>query len=583
MGDEFKHILGNVQHMLKDLEAMVLKYRSLATLEKRTWDRLRFGLKGLNTIRQKLTYHTAQMELFLGSLTVGALGRIEDLLKDLVLEVRNGRRSPTILSIDLSAEEGAVGWNQLQSDLSEGGIALKDIDRHRDDILEYMSTLTTDPETQSDDAIMSSDFGEDGRGLDSIFNDQVPEDSWDSISQRMATNQNTETFERVPENLQRQNIISTAAVGNNVLDPNSKLPQGLIEVNEKEIRSEVRQTRSKISENIVNRYQYETMPTPIRTTETPMKHADPSDKGVDRVLPLVTPSQFLKENGFDIDSNPSGLPEALKWAARAGHVDVVRLLLARKPQITRQNGYQDLMEAVVISGKDEILRLLIDNNVDMNLPGDDGWTALFCAAVHEHVSMVEMLLSPSSGVIINQKDFHGCTALHFAAGLINYGITKMLIQSGADVNSLDDQGSSPLHEAAEMGRKANARVLLNANANIEAIDEEGITPLRRAFENGHDDVVRLLLKKGANTRSAYVGPLTPRYPHTSKQGFEAARQAILWWEEENRMKSQITKGPANEIPEPEIPAKGGILKIERSLSVHANLRLLCLKIMPMRR
>jgi ankyrin repeat protein len=286
-----------------------------------------------------------------------------------------------------------------------------------------------------------------------------------------------------------------------------------------------------------------------------MKHADPSDKRVDGVSPTVTPSQFLKENGFDIDSNPSGLPEALKWAARAGHVDVVRLLLARKPQITRQNGYQDLMEAVVISGKDEILRLMMDNNVDMNLAGDDGWTALFYAAVHEHDSMVEMLLSPSSGVIINQKDFHGCTALHFAAGLINYGITKMLIQSGADVNSLDDQGSSPLHEAAEMGRKANARVLLNANANIEAIDEEGITPLRRAFENGHDDVVRLLLKKGANTRSAYVGPFTPRYPHTSKQGFEAARQAILWWEEENRMKSQIAKGPANEIPEPEIPAE----------------------------
>ncbi len=119
MGDEFKHILENVQQMLKDLEEMVLKYRSLATLEKRTWDRLRFGVKELNTIRQKLTYHTAQMELFLGSLTVGALGRIEDLLEDLVLEVSNGRRPHTILSIDLGGEEGAIAWNQLQSDLSE--------------------------------------------------------------------------------------------------------------------------------------------------------------------------------------------------------------------------------------------------------------------------------------------------------------------------------------------------------------------------------------------------------------------------------------------------------------------------------
>jgi hypothetical protein len=252
MEDEFKHILGNVQQMLKDLEVMVLKYRSLATLEKRTWDRLRFGLKGLNTIRQKLTYHTAQMELFLSSLTVGALGRIENILEDLVLEVRNGRRPPTILSIDQVGEKGAMSWNQLQSDLSESGIALKDIDRHRDDIFEYMSTITTDPETRSDDAIVSSDFGEDGGGPDPIFNDQVPEDSWDSISQRMAISQNTKTFERIPETLQLYRNISTAAlVENNVSDPTVKFYPGLIEEAEKEIRMEVRQHDRKSTKQLL--------------------------------------------------------------------------------------------------------------------------------------------------------------------------------------------------------------------------------------------------------------------------------------------------------------------------------------------
>lgn len=294
------------------------------------------------------------------------------------------------------------------------------------------------------------------------------------------------------------------------------------------------------------------MPTPIRTTETPMKHADHSDKRMDRVLPIVSLSHFLKVNGFEIDTE---LPEALKWAVRAGYVDIVRLLLARKPQITRQNGYQDLMEVVVISRKDEILRLMMDNNVDMNLAGDDGWTALFFATIHGYESMVKMLLSPSSGAIINQKDSRGRTALHYAAEMEDDQIIKMLIQSGADVNGLDDEGVSPLHRAAIMGRKVNARLLLNANANIEAIDEEGITPLRSAFENGHDDVVRLLLKRGANTRSAYVGPFAPRYAHTSKEGFEAARQAIMWWGEENSKKSQVAKGTTKGTPEPRIAAK----------------------------
>jgi len=63
MRDEFNHILENVQKSLKDLEQMVLKYRSLETMQRRTWDRMRFGLKDLNTIRQKLAYHTAQIKL----------------------------------------------------------------------------------------------------------------------------------------------------------------------------------------------------------------------------------------------------------------------------------------------------------------------------------------------------------------------------------------------------------------------------------------------------------------------------------------------------------------------------------------
>lgn len=120
---------------------------------------------------------------------------------------------------------------------------------------------------------------------------------------------------------------------------------------------------------------------------------------------------------------------------------------------------------------------------------------------------------------------------------------------------MNDEGESPLHQAAKGGHKLNARHLLNADANIEATDKEGRTSLRQAFQYGHDNVFPLLLQRGANTRSAHVGPFTPRYPNTSKEGFEAARQAILWWEEENRMRSQIAKVTAKGIPEPEIPAK----------------------------
>jgi hypothetical protein len=170
--DEFNHILENVQTSLKDLERIVLKYRSLGTMERRAWDRARFGLKDLNTIRQKLTYHTAQIKLFLSTLTMSSLGRIESLLEDFIREIRGGRRARTLLSIDQGGDDAVVGWKQLESDLSEGGIPFEDIERHRDDIEEYLAQL-----------IMGLELGSPSSPAD--FATGVPEGNWDSISQRM--------------------------------------------------------------------------------------------------------------------------------------------------------------------------------------------------------------------------------------------------------------------------------------------------------------------------------------------------------------------------------------------------------------
>jgi hypothetical protein len=241
MRDEFNHILGSVQQLLKDLEKMVLNYRSLATLEKRTWDRLRFGLKELNTIRQMLTYHTAQMELFLSSLTVGALGRIESLLEDFIVEVRSGRRAPTILSIEQGGEEGAAGWRRLESDLSESGVTFKDIERHRDDIVEYLALLTMDSEAPSHDAIVPPEFTSDGGVPGPTINDQVPEDNWDSISQRMASSNNT-TTQKEQSRIRKLHsvILNTESVEN---DPPSRISTGSsdsFQQNEMGVRSKVK-------------------------------------------------------------------------------------------------------------------------------------------------------------------------------------------------------------------------------------------------------------------------------------------------------------------------------------------------------
>ncbi|KAF8861166.1 hypothetical protein BDZ45DRAFT_280328 [Acephala macrosclerotiorum] len=167
---------------------MVLKYRSLGTMEKRTWDRLRFGLKELNTIRQKLTYHTAQIKLFLSNLMMGSIGRIETLLEEFVKEIRSGKRAPTMLSIEQGGDEAVIGWKRLECDLSDSGVPFEDIDRHRDDIEEYLAQLTTHLVLNSVGSTAGLDAGScsDGLGIEPVL-----EDNWDSISQRMASKEDS--------------------------------------------------------------------------------------------------------------------------------------------------------------------------------------------------------------------------------------------------------------------------------------------------------------------------------------------------------------------------------------------------------
>ncbi len=74
--------------------------------------------------------------------------------------------------------------------------------------------------------------------------------------------------------------------------------------------------------------------------------------------------------------------------------------------------------------------------------------------------------SKAGGVLVNQKNIGGATALHIASREGFLEIAKILIENGADVN---------------------------------AIDNEGWTPLMRANINGHHEVVGLLVSKGVGS------------------------------------------------------------------------------------
>ena len=98
------------------------------------------------------------------------------------------------------------------------------------------------------------------------------------------------------------------------------------------------------------------------------------------------------------------------------------------------------------------------------------------------------------GLLIDEKDSEGYTALHYAAMWEDLEATKWLIENGADVNTTDAWGSTPLMNAVynEAGVET-VELLLKNGANKSLKDSEGKTAYDYAVEN-RDAQLRDLLK-----------------------------------------------------------------------------------------
>jgi hypothetical protein len=130
--NELGVLLRNCSSVLQQLNKLLIKYKSLGTTSKRTWDRLMWGKENLAEIREKLMMHTSTLTLFLTTLGTRSLGRIEKKLDEILEEVRAGKRDGTILTIsDDDEEESENQWRMLKSELVEDGLSKFEIEGHK--------------------------------------------------------------------------------------------------------------------------------------------------------------------------------------------------------------------------------------------------------------------------------------------------------------------------------------------------------------------------------------------------------------------------------------------------------------------
>jgi ankyrin repeat protein len=180
-------------------------------------------------------------------------------------------------------------------------------------------------------------------------------------------------------------------------------------------------------------------------------------------------------------------------------------------------------------------------------------------------AVVKLLLA--AGARVDDKEWHGQTALMWAAAEGHSEVVQMLIDAGADFRNPLPSGFTPLLFAAREGKGDAVRVLISAGADVnEPLVPDtktggksplpGTSPLVMAVENGHFELAAQLLAAGAD-------------PNDQRSGFTALH-TLSWVRKPNR-------GDGDDgIPSPEGSGKLTSLELVKQLVAHGadvNLRL----------
>ncbi len=256
-----------------------------------------------------------------------------------------------------------------------------------------------------------------------------------------------------------------------------------------------------------------------------------ADRRVDEVRTLLAPGVDPNE---DLDGS-----RLLEHAARAGHVDVVALLLMHGAVVPGDSRIARKVASRALAGEnDGVRRLLLlasdpgqgasapfgsllflvaaDGDADLatalveaGAPVDearavDGMTPLCGAALAGSAPVATLLLDHGVDPSVARTHF-GRSPLHFAALGSSPQVVTELLASGADASVADHLGWTPLHLAALCGHADAVRALARDAAAANALDARDIfgwTPLMRAVPSGDAPSVDALIAVGADVGMA---------------------------------------------------------------------------------
>ncbi|CAF1140837.1 unnamed protein product, partial [Rotaria sordida] len=194
---------------------------------------------------------------------------------------------------------------------------------------------------------------------------------------------------------------------------------------------------------------------------------------------------------------------SLHAAAELGHVNIVNELLKREASLTMKDDdeYTPLMLCCK-KNRSDVLNIFIEyinghyqttrEKLNILEERDDGSnTAIHIAAAEGHSSIIKLLIEQNCD--LQARNLISWLPIHCAAERGRYNSVRVLIENHSPIDPVDKNQQTPLHLAARNGHSEVVKLLLKNNAKIYKRTTNGDNCLDLAISLNHYNVAEILV------------------------------------------------------------------------------------------
>ena len=231
----------------------------------------------------------------------------------------------------------------------------------------------------------------------------------------------------------------------------------------------------------------------------------------------------------------------LSLALTTGNYDVIKLLLENGVDVdARDDVGETALFKAVDAGNEPVIELLLKHGADPNRLDADGEPVLRRAIEKGDVTVAKLLLDAGA------KAYHSSkrptpTLVAAACALCDQKMVEVLIQHGADVNKKGMNKETAIFSAVREGQVAIIKYLLTHKADVNHQNAKGESVLFIAIDEQDLSLVKVLLSHGAHANLQSVKDLTPLDCAIQRGELDIVKELLTQGADVNRVNSNVNR------------------------------------------